>query len=71
MSEKLTAEVTVRMEDGMKHFAKSRAEQLGLESAGEYMRHLVEMDKTRAASDLKLLADSLGLKVIPENREIL
>lgn len=65
MAEKLIAEVTVKMTEGDKRFARSRAEQLGMPSASEYMRHLLDSDKTRAESDLKLLADSLGLKVIP------
>jgi len=65
--EKLTAEITVRVEDGMKTFAKVRAEQLGMESSGEYIRHLLELDRQRAVTDLNLLAESLGLKVIREN----
>ena len=51
----------------MKTFAKVRAEQLGMESSGEYIRHLLELDRQRAVTDLNLLAESLGLKVIHEN----
>lgn len=31
------------------------------------MRHLLDLDQAKAASDLNLLADALGAKVIKEN----
>ena len=67
MAEKLVEEMTVKLSPAGKHFVLTRSKQLGMESAGEYMRHLVKLDQARAASDLNLLADALGAKVITEN----
>lgn len=69
MDEKKTEEVTVKISATGKHFVSVRSRQMGFESAGEYMRHLVSQDQARAASDLNLLAESLGLKVIKGNQE--
>ncbi len=65
--EKLIEEMTVKLSPTGKRFVVLRAKQLGMESAGEYMRHLLDLDQAKAASDLSLLADALGAKVITEN----
>lgn len=67
MAEKLIEEMTVKLSPTGKRFILARSKQLGMESAGEYMRHLLDLDQARAASDLNLLADALGAKVIHEN----
>lgn len=69
MAEKLIEEMTVKVSPTGKRFVVARSKQLGMESAGEYIRHLLELDQRKAAEDLNLLADALGAKVIDENHE--
>ena len=69
MDGKKTDEITVKLSSAGKCFVVNRAKQLEFESAAEYIRHLVEMDQAKAASDFNLLAEALGLKVIQENLE--
>ena len=65
--EKKTEAVTVKMPETTLHFLDTRAKQKGMESAPEYIRHLIEIDKGQAEHDLSLLAESLGVKVSSEN----
>lgn len=67
--EKLTEELTVKLSATGKRFISTRARQMGMESSGEYIRHLVEADAIQASRDFNLLAEALGAKVIVENQE--
>lgn len=63
VGEKKTEAVTVKMPESTLRFLDKRARQKGMESAPEYIRHLIDMDKGQAEHDLSLLADSLGVQV--------
>lgn len=67
VGEKKTEAVTVKMPESTLHFLDTRARQKGMESAPEYIRHLIDLDKGQAEHDLSLLADSLGVKVSTGN----
>lgn len=66
MAEKLTEEMTVKLSATGKRFISVRAKQMGFESGAEYIRHLLSVDEAKAASDLNLLAEALGINVIKE-----
>lgn len=61
--EKKTEAVTVKMPESTLRFLDTRAKQKGMESAPEYIRHLIEIDRGKAEHDLSLLAESLGVQV--------
>ena len=52
--EKLTEAVTVKLSDTDKCFAVSRAHQKGMESASEYLRWLLTMDREQARQEYTL-----------------
>lgn len=68
MAEKLTDELTVKLSPTGKRFVSTRAKQLGMESSGEYIRHLISVDQERAISDFNLLAEALGCQINQENQ---
>ncbi len=56
MAEKLTHAVTVKMTEELHRALKLRAEQLGFDGSGEYMRSLLERDLQAALADYQALA---------------
>ena len=52
--EKLTEAVTVKLSDTDKCFAVSRAHQKGMESASEYLRWLLTLDREQARQEYTL-----------------
>ena len=58
--EKLTEAVTVKLSDTDKCFAVSRAHQKGMESASEYLRWLLTLDREQARQEYTLLGLALG-----------
>ena len=58
--EKLTEAVTVKLSDTDKCFAVSRANQKGMESASEYLRWLLTLDREQARQEYTLLGLALG-----------
>jgi hypothetical protein len=67
--EKKTEAVTVKMPESTLIFLETRAKQNHMESAPEYIRHLIDLDKGQAEHELSLLAESLGVKVSLGNVE--
>lgn len=67
--EKLTEAVTVKLSDTDKCFAVSRAHQKGMESASEYLRWLLTMDREQARQEYTLLGLALGVNGNDGNRE--
>lgn len=65
--EKLTEAVTVKLSDTDKCFAVSRAHQKGMESASEYLRWLLTMDREQARQEYTLLGLALGVNGNREN----
>ena len=63
--EKLIRAITVKLSDDLFRFADTRCQQLGMESAPEYMRYLLETDKAKAEHDYSLLGFALGKKDFP------
>lgn len=67
--EKLTEAVTVKLSDTDKCFAVSRAHQKGMESASEYLRWLLTLDREQARQEYTLLGLALGVNGNDGNRE--
>lgn len=65
--EKKTEAVTVKLSDTTKRFVDARFRQEGMESPGEYIRHLIEQDRQQAADNFNLLAEALGVHINREN----
>lgn len=65
--EKLTEAVTVKLSDTDKCFAVSRAHQKGMESASEYLRWLLTLDREQARQEYTLLGLALGVNGNREN----
>ena len=65
--EKLTEAVTVKLSDTDKCFAVSRANQKGMESASEYLRWLLTLDREQARQEYTLLGLALGVNGNMEN----
>ena len=61
--EKKTEAVTVKMPESTLHFCEVRAKQRRMESAPEYIRHLIDLDRAQAEHDRSLLEEALGEKV--------
>jgi hypothetical protein len=60
---KKTEAVTVKLPESTFHFCNARARQQGMESAPEYIRHLIEKDKSQTEHEFILMGESLGVKV--------
>jgi hypothetical protein len=61
MDGKKTEAITVKVSDDMHRFVEIRSRQRGFESAGEYIRSLLEADHRQALSDFNLLSMALGV----------
>lgn len=61
--DKLDAAITVKLSGSQEHFVRVRANQMGMESPGEYLRDLIARDEAMARHDISLLADAIGVKV--------
>ena len=61
--------MTVKLSDTDKCFAVSRAHQKGMESASEYLRWLLTMDREQARQEYTLLGLALGVNGNDGNRE--
>lgn len=66
--EKLTEAVTVNLSDTDKCFAVSRSHQKGMESASEYLRWLLTLDREQARHEYTLLGLALGVNGNDGNR---
>ena len=66
---KLTEAVTVKLSETDKRFAFSRAQQKGMESASEYLRWLLSLDREHARLEYTLLGLALGVNGNDGNRE--
>lgn len=62
MDGKKTEAFTVKVSDDMHRFVEVRSRQRGFESAGEYIRSLLEADHKQALSDFRLLGLALGVE---------
>ena len=69
MAEKLTEELTVKLSTTGKRLIATRSKQQGMESAAEYIRHLIDQDQRKASADFNLLAEALGHNVTMGNEE--
>ena len=65
--EKKTEAITIKLSETAKRFVDSRCRQEGMESSGEYIRSLIEADRQKAADNLNLLAEALGVQINHEN----
>jgi len=66
--EKLTEAVTVNLSDTDKCFAVSRAHQKGMESASEYLRWMLTLDRDQSRHEYTLLGMALGVNGNDGNR---